>query len=590
MAERSARASAALGAGWLRAAALLRAPPVRHGGWPSLSGRAPLHRRTAARSPSAATSPCAASSSGARSASSRARVLQHRRRRLRQPGHDHPRRRGRSRSARTSASATCARSTTSSFHEVDPGEGVRRAPVAIGDDVWLARGVVVLPGATIGEGAVIGAGSVVTRHIPPWVVAAGQPARVVREIRTRGGADDRLTAALLFVSPYPPPADGIGSHTRMLVARARASGSRSRSRRPAPRPPRDAADVHRVLALRDAPPRGRRCSPGSAPTRVYVQFSIASYGGALPGLEHLLRLARRAGIPVVTAFHEPRARARGAAGAGPRHLPARRGADRRARRATARPAHDALLAAGIGDGGVTSIPHGVPLLRAAAAEDRARAGAVRPAGRVVLALGFIHPDKGADVLAEAARALLPAHPDVTLVIAGEPRARRGALPPVRARRRAPPGRLREAAAWAGDRVRFPGFVADDDLPDVLAAATVMALPYRRITQSGIAHLCVAGTVPAVASRLDGLEARSATAPSTCRPASRRRSPRRWLRCWTTTRAGRRSARARRPARPLDAGARSPTASSTVGARRIRARRDRSARRPGAERLRRPPGA
>jgi len=47
-------------------------------------------------------------------------------------------------------------------------------------------------------------------------------------------------------------------------------------------------------------------------------------------------------------------------------------------------------------------------------------------------------------------------------------------------------------------------VADDDLPAVLAAAAVMVLPYRRITQSGIAHLCVAGTVPAVASRLDGL--------------------------------------------------------------------------------------
>src|SRR5206468_8910564 len=49
-------------------------------------------------------------------------------------------------------------------------------------------------------------------------------------------------------------------------------------------------------------------------------------------------------------------------------------------------------------------------------------------------------------------------------------------------------------------------VAEDDVPGLLAAATVMVLPYRRITQSGIAHLCVAGTVPAVASRLPGLEA------------------------------------------------------------------------------------
>jgi acetyltransferase-like isoleucine patch superfamily enzyme len=63
---------------------------------------------------------------------------------------------------------------------------VETAAVDIGDDVWLARGVIVLPGSHIGEGSVIAAGTVVRGTIPAWVVAAGSPARVIREIRTRG--------------------------------------------------------------------------------------------------------------------------------------------------------------------------------------------------------------------------------------------------------------------------------------------------------------------------------------------------------------------------------------------------------------------
>lgn len=53
------------------------------------------------------------------------------------------------------------------------------ADVIIGDDVWLAAKVVVLPGVTIGDGAVIGAGSVVNRDVPSMAIAAGVPARVL---------------------------------------------------------------------------------------------------------------------------------------------------------------------------------------------------------------------------------------------------------------------------------------------------------------------------------------------------------------------------------------------------------------------------
>jgi maltose O-acetyltransferase len=56
------------------------------------------------------------------------------------------------------------------------------APIAIGDNVWLGGGAIVLPGVTIGDNAVIGAGAVVTKDIPADVVAVGNPARIVRSL------------------------------------------------------------------------------------------------------------------------------------------------------------------------------------------------------------------------------------------------------------------------------------------------------------------------------------------------------------------------------------------------------------------------
>ncbi len=54
------------------------------------------------------------------------------------------------------------------------------APVEIGDFAWLGERVIVLKGVRIGAHSIIGAGSIVTRDIPPYVVAVGAPARVVR--------------------------------------------------------------------------------------------------------------------------------------------------------------------------------------------------------------------------------------------------------------------------------------------------------------------------------------------------------------------------------------------------------------------------
>jgi acetyltransferase-like isoleucine patch superfamily enzyme len=60
-------------------------------------------------------------------------------------------------------------------------QGVTRAGITIGDDVWVGDGVIVLDGVTIGRGAVVGAGSVVTRSVPDGAVVVGNPARQIRQ-------------------------------------------------------------------------------------------------------------------------------------------------------------------------------------------------------------------------------------------------------------------------------------------------------------------------------------------------------------------------------------------------------------------------
>lgn len=54
--------------------------------------------------------------------------------------------------------------------------------ITIGDNVWIGGNTVILPGVHIGSNTIIGAGSVVTKDIPDWVIAAGNPCKVIRKI------------------------------------------------------------------------------------------------------------------------------------------------------------------------------------------------------------------------------------------------------------------------------------------------------------------------------------------------------------------------------------------------------------------------
>lgn len=57
---------------------------------------------------------------------------------------------------------------------------VSKGPVVIGNDVWIGKSAIILPGVSIGDGAVIGAQSVVTKDVLPYSVAVGNPARLVK--------------------------------------------------------------------------------------------------------------------------------------------------------------------------------------------------------------------------------------------------------------------------------------------------------------------------------------------------------------------------------------------------------------------------
>lgn len=88
-----------------------------------------------------------------------------------------------------------------------------KGDTVIGNDVWIGQNVTFLPGVHVGDGAIIGANSTVTRDIPPYCIAAGDPARVVRK-----RYDDETTAFLLELKWWDWPAEKITSNLEALAS------------------------------------------------------------------------------------------------------------------------------------------------------------------------------------------------------------------------------------------------------------------------------------------------------------------------------------------------------------------------------------
>jgi FkbH-like protein len=101
------------------------------------------------------------------------------------------------------------------------GTSAETKPIEIGDGVWLASRVTVLPGARIGEGSVITAGSVVEGEIPKGVVAGGSPARVLRRLDANGAAPAEsapVAKAAAPEAPVVPAAVKAPAHRGLLIS------------------------------------------------------------------------------------------------------------------------------------------------------------------------------------------------------------------------------------------------------------------------------------------------------------------------------------------------------------------------------------
>ncbi|RZD72390.1 acetyltransferase [Streptomyces albidoflavus] len=88
-----------------------------------------------------------------------------------------------------------------------------RGDTVIGNDVWIGHGATVMPGVRIGHGAIVAAGSVVTRDIPDYTVAGGNPARVIRH-----RYDEKDTARLLELAWWDWPLDHLTAHLPTVMS------------------------------------------------------------------------------------------------------------------------------------------------------------------------------------------------------------------------------------------------------------------------------------------------------------------------------------------------------------------------------------
>jgi virginiamycin A acetyltransferase len=86
-----------------------------------------------------------------------------------------------------------------------------RGDTTVGNDVWIGREAMILPGARIGDGSIIGARAVVSGEVPPYAIVVGNPGRVVRR-----RFDDATIERLLTIRWWEWPADRIARHVELL--------------------------------------------------------------------------------------------------------------------------------------------------------------------------------------------------------------------------------------------------------------------------------------------------------------------------------------------------------------------------------------
>lgn len=304
---------------------------------------------------------------------------------------------------------------------------------------------------------------------------------------------------VLFVSPFPPARDGIGTYTQALMSALDAQGHETA----VVVPRQQDGDALGHLGGQDLETAVREWSPDL----IHVQFAVAAFGTRTRALLSWLRHTRTTfPVPVIATMHEV-TRDTAALRAPGRALYRRLAAQCDQVIVHTQSARKAL--ASMSETRITVIRH--PEARPPRAvstpadlRDRFGLGGLE----VLLAFGFVHVDKGLDDLVRALKIIhsTGSLERVRLVIAGTVRPRHGLFRVFELRDRIHLARVLRMARRAGltDTIVRTGYVPEADIAGWFQAATAVVLPYKRTEQSGVASLANAFGTPVLASTAGGL--------------------------------------------------------------------------------------
>lgn len=345
----------------------------------------------------------------------------------------------------------------------------------------------------------------------PTGPSAGPARRPTRDPMTPPVPDARPAPdpadRVVLLTPWAPAPDGLARHSADLAAALRAAGTEVAVVTASPGPDQDVDDdpdgTVEVVRLRHHAPYSARAITAAVRSRgaatVHVQFTIPAWGAATPAVLRACRRLRRRGIRVVVTVHEV-TREIDLLGPVARRLFRALGAAADRLVVHTPSAADGLVAAGLDPSRIATVPHGAfPGPVAAPTPDD---GPVPHDRSTVLCFGYLHPDKGLERAVDAAARV----PGARLVVAGAVRPRRGVFRLFGRRDHAYATELQRRARSIGAPVELPGHVDDDHLDALLRRATVVVLPYRTATQSGVLNRAVAAGAALVVTDLPGLRA------------------------------------------------------------------------------------
>jgi glycosyltransferase involved in cell wall biosynthesis len=316
---------------------------------------------------------------------------------------------------------------------------------------------------------------------------------------------------ILYVSPYPPARDGIGTYTEAIVGELQALGHDTRVVVPRAEPVPSPVTLEVLRPRRAHLTALRNTVTAWQPDCIHLQFAVAAFGTRTLALLSWLRLMRATGIPVVVTMHEVT-----------RDIALLHAAGRTLYRKVAASCDHVIVhtqaarkecvgAVRIPPRNVSVIPHpkATPPPRKVA-ESELRERFELGNSRLLLAFGFVHVDKGLTDLIRALCILrtsdIASLENLRLVIAGTVRPRTGIFRLFEFRDRLHLRRVLSIGRRGNvaQNVVLTGYVPDTEVAAWFHASAAVTLPYRRTEQSGVAALANAFGIPVLASTVGGL--------------------------------------------------------------------------------------